>query len=438
MTWNSGPTGLFCPRTAIGVAIETRMQITNDRPWSQVICPLLAGIIGRDASLYASPVLVDAPAEQDRAEQQRPPQPDRRPVRQPAQHVGPEHLIAHQVGPGRRRPAQAGGVPVDAVARDRERGERLDDLRLHVLDQPLERRDRGARELGQWIAAVECHQMDFVAQRLEVGQILAPGAVEREQRQPALDLVEQRRRRRRRRAPPSAPASCGAAGRGRSSRRARLDARRRCSVAGPRASRRSGRAGAGRRSSHRRRSAALAPPRAAPARSRAAYRRRRRRLRAAGAAPAGRCRSAAADRRRARRRSASGRGRPAGRRGRAAGRRCARSRGGGCRSRRGRRAPAPRSRSASSVPPSLMSVPRPAMLVEMVTAPSAPASATIAASALVVLRVEHLVRDPARRSSAASRSESATLAVPTSTGRPVWLAARISASSAASRASRRA
>ena len=47
----------------------------------------------------------------------------------------------------------------------------------------------------------------------------------------------------------------------------------------------------------------------------------------------------------------------------------------------------------SGLPPSMMSVPRPAMLVATVTAPLRPAWATIAASALVVLGVEDLVRD---------------------------------------------
>ena len=41
-------------------------------------------------------------------------------------------------------------------------------------------------------------------------------------------------------------------------------------------------------------------------------------------------------------------------------------------------------------------MPRPAMFVEIVTAPSAPARATIAASSRIVLRVQHLARDAAR------------------------------------------
>ena len=49
----------------------------------------------------------------------------------------------------------------------------------------------------------------------------------------------------------------------------------------------------------------------------------------------------------------------------------------------------PGRRSFSSLPPSRMSTPRPVIWVETVTAPTAPASATIAASFVVVLGVEH-------------------------------------------------
>ena len=64
---------------------------------------------------------------------------------------------------------------------------------------------------------------------------------------------------------------------------------------------------------------------------------------------------------------------------------------------------------ASGLPPSTMSVPRPAMLVAMVTAPLRPAWATIDGLALVVLGVEHDVRTPlgaqlASRASRCSRS----------------------------------
>ena len=46
-----------------------------------------------------------------------------------------------------------------------------------------------------------------------------------------------------------------------------------------------------------------------------------------------------------------------------------------------------------AMPPSTMSVPRPAMLVAIVTAPGRPACATIVRLALVLLGVQHLVRD---------------------------------------------
>ena len=55
-----------------------------------------------------------------------------------------------------------------------------------------------------------------------------------------------------------------------------------------------------------------------------------------------------------------------------------------------------RSRSSSCGPPSLMSVPRPAMLVEMVTAPGAPAWAMIAASSSSFLALSTSQAMPAR------------------------------------------
>ena len=54
---------------------------------------------------------------------------------------------------------------------------------------------------------------------------------------------------------------------------------------------------------------------------------------------------------------------------------------------------APLGRRMSRLPPSWMSVPRPAMLVAMVTAPGTPASATIIGFLLVVAGVQHAVRD---------------------------------------------
>ena len=78
----------------------------------------------------------------------------------------------------------------------------------------------------------------------------------------------------------------------------------------------------------------------------------------------------------------------AARRGRAAGGRCAAIRGArcrGCAARRDRRRPAP----------SLMSVPRPAMLVAIVTAPRWPACGDDLGLLLVVLGVEHVVLDAA-------------------------------------------
>ncbi len=49
--------------------------------------------------------------------------------------------------------------------------------------------------------------------------------------------------------------------------------------------------------------------------------------------------------------------------------------------------------SISTLPPSWMSVPRPAMLVAMVTAPGRPAWATICGLLVVEAGVQHVVRD---------------------------------------------
>ena len=62
---------------------------------------------------------------------------------------------------------------------------------------------------------------------------------------------------------------------------------------------------------------------------------------------------------------------------------------------RGPACAAPASARNSTEPPSMMSVPRPAMLVATVTAPLCPASATILASLGVLLGVQHRVRDAA-------------------------------------------
>ena len=77
-----------------------------------------------------------------------------------------------------------------------------------------------------------------------------------------------------------------------------------------------------------------------------------------------------------------------------------------------------------------MSTPRPAMLVEMVTAPRSPARATIAASASSFRAFRTWWAMP--WSCRLSDSDSCTLAVPTSTGRPVACVARISSMTAAS------
>ncbi|CFW38915.1 Uncharacterised protein [Bordetella pertussis] len=72
----------------------------------------------------------------------------------------------------------------------------------------------------------------------------------------------------------------------------------------------------------------------------------------------------------------------------------------------------------STLPPSTMSVPRPAMLVAMVMWPGLPASATISASRACCLALRTSCGSLAWRSRPASSSEFSMLVVPTSTGWP--------------------
>jgi hypothetical protein len=70
----------------------------------------------------------------------------------------------------------------------------------------------------------------------------------------------------------------------------------------------------------------------------------------------------------------------------------------------------------STLPPSWMSVPRPAMLVAIVIAPGAPACAMMVGLLLVVARVEHLVRDLLLGEHRGERLDFSIDTVPTSIG----------------------
>ena len=72
----------------------------------------------------------------------------------------------------------------------------------------------------------------------------------------------------------------------------------------------------------------------------------------------------------------------------------------------------------SGLPPSMMSVPRPAMFVATVTAPSRPACATICASRSCCLALRTSCGTPFLRSCADRYSDFSTLTVPTRTGWP--------------------
>ena len=82
---------------------------------------------------------------------------------------------------------------------------------------------------------------------------------------------------------------------------------------------------------------------------------------------------------------------------------------------------------ASGLPPSRMSVPRPAMLVEMVTEPGRPAWAMMSASLAWCLALRTLCLMAALVSSRWTSSDRSTDAVPTSTGRPASTISWISA-----------
>ena len=88
--------------------------------------------------------------------------------------------------------------------------------------------------------------------------------------------------------------------------------------------------------------------------------------------------------------------------------------------------------SVSGLPPRMMSVPRPAMFVAMVTAPMRPAWATISASRADVLRlgVEQLVLDAAPLEHARELLDLSTSVVPTRIGRPVSWTSSISSTTA--------
>ena len=87
---------------------------------------------------------------------------------------------------------------------------------------------------------------------------------------------------------------------------------------------------------------------------------------------------------------------------------------------------APPRRGPAASPPSMMSVPRPAMLVAIVTAPRRPAWATIGASFSWNLALSTSCLTPRRLSISARSSLFSTLTVPTSTGRPASVISTIS------------
>ena len=84
----------------------------------------------------------------------------------------------------------------------------------------------------------------------------------------------------------------------------------------------------------------------------------------------------------------------------------------------------------SGLPPSMMSVPRPAMLVATVTAPSRPAWAMIAASRAWFFAFSTSCGMPRLSRYFARISDFSTLAVPTSTGWPASCRSAMSSTTA--------
>ena len=84
----------------------------------------------------------------------------------------------------------------------------------------------------------------------------------------------------------------------------------------------------------------------------------------------------------------------------------------------------------SGLPPSRMSVPRPAMLVAIVTAPARPAWAMISASRSWFFAFSTLCLTPRFLSSSRERSDFSTETVPTSTGWPFSWHSMISSTTA--------
>ena len=84
----------------------------------------------------------------------------------------------------------------------------------------------------------------------------------------------------------------------------------------------------------------------------------------------------------------------------------------------------------SALPPSMMSVPRPAMLVATVTAPGRPAMATTCASRACCLALRTSCGMPTFCSERDSRSDFSTLVVPTRTGWPLAWRSEMSSTTA--------
>ena len=104
--------------------------------------------------------------------------------------------------------------------------------------------------------------------------------------------------------------------------------------------------------------------------------------------------------------------------------------------RRGRAGASSAAAMNSGLPPSMMSVPRPAMLVATVTAPLRPGLGDDLRLPLVLLGVQHLVRDAALARACAERfSDFSTLMVPTSTGWPFSCRSAMSSTTASNLAS---